>query len=47
MAVYAYHTSFQTSEYGLGSAIAIVMVAIMLVVSFVYIRQMVRIGETK
>ncbi len=45
MAVYAYHTSFQTSEYGLGSAIAIVMVAIMLVVSFVYIRQMVKIGE--
>jgi N,N'-diacetylchitobiose transport system permease protein len=47
MAVYAYHTSFQTSEYGLGSAIAIVMVAIMLVVSFVYIRQMVRIGEAQ
>jgi len=47
MAVYAYHTSFQSSEYGLGSAIAIVMVAIMLVVSFVYIRQMVRIGEVK
>jgi N,N'-diacetylchitobiose transport system permease protein len=47
MAVYAYHTSFQTSEYGLGSAIAIVMVAIMLVVSFVYIRQMVKIGEAR
>jgi N,N'-diacetylchitobiose transport system permease protein len=47
MAVYAYHTSFQTSEYGLGSAIAIVMVAIMLVVSFVYIRQMVKVGEVK
>jgi N,N'-diacetylchitobiose transport system permease protein len=46
MAVYAYHTSFQTSEYGLGSAIAIVMVVIMLVVSFVYIRQMLKIGET-
>jgi N,N'-diacetylchitobiose transport system permease protein len=45
MAVYAYHTSFQTSEYGLGSAIAIVMVVIMLVVSFVYIRQMLKIGE--
>jgi N,N'-diacetylchitobiose transport system permease protein len=47
MAVYAYHTSFQTSEYGLGSAIAIVMVAIMLVVSFVYIRQMVKIGDAR
>jgi N,N'-diacetylchitobiose transport system permease protein len=47
MAVYAYHTSFQTSEYGLGSAIAIVMVAIMLIVSFVYIRQLVKLGEAK
>jgi N,N'-diacetylchitobiose transport system permease protein len=47
MAVYSYVTSFQRSEYGLGSAIAIVMVAIMLVVSFVYIRQMVKIGEAK
>jgi N,N'-diacetylchitobiose transport system permease protein len=47
MAVYAYVTSFQRSEYGLGSAIAIVMVAIMLLVSFVYIRQMVKIGEAK
>jgi ABC-type sugar transport system permease subunit len=35
------------SDYGLGSAIAIVMVAIMLVVSFVYIRQMVKIGEAR
>jgi N,N'-diacetylchitobiose transport system permease protein len=47
MAVYAYHTSFQTSEYGLGSAIALVMVAIMLVVSFFYIRQMVKIGDVE
>jgi N,N'-diacetylchitobiose transport system permease protein len=47
MAVYAYHTSFSTSEYGLGSAIAIVMVAIMLVVSFVYLRQMLKIGEAR
>ena len=47
MAVYSYVTSFQRTEYGLGSAIAIVMVAIMLVVSFVYIRQMVKIGEAK
>jgi N,N'-diacetylchitobiose transport system permease protein len=47
MAVYSYVSSFQRTEYGLGSAIAIVMVAIMLVVSFVYIRQMVKIGEVK
>jgi ABC-type sugar transport system permease subunit len=37
--------SFNTSQYGLGSAIALVMVLAMLMVTFVYIRQMVRIGE--
>ncbi len=37
--------SFNASEYGLGSAIALVMVLAMLSVTFVYIRQMVRIGE--
>ena len=47
MAVYAYTTSFNVSEYGLGSAIALVMVAIMLVVSFVYIREMVKIGDVQ
>ena len=38
-------TSFNQSNYGLGSAIALVMVAVMLGVTFVYIRQMVRLGE--
>ena len=33
------------SNYGLGSAIALVMVLVMLDVTFFYIRQMVRIGE--
>jgi N,N'-diacetylchitobiose transport system permease protein len=47
MSIYAFTTSFQQSEYGLGAAIALVMVAILLVVSFVYIRQMVKIGETE
>jgi N,N'-diacetylchitobiose transport system permease protein len=47
MSIYAYVTSFKVSEYGLGSAIALVMVAIMLVVSFFYIRQMVKIGEAE
>ena len=47
MAVYAYHTSFQTSEYGLGSSIAVVMVLIMLAVTSVYIRQMVKAGEVQ
>jgi N,N'-diacetylchitobiose transport system permease protein len=47
MSIYAYVESFKISEYGLGSAIALVMVAIMLLISFVYIRQMVRIGDAE
>jgi len=47
MAVYAFVESFKTQQYGLGAAIAVVMVAIMLVVTFFYIREMVRIGEVK
>ena len=47
MSIYAYVESFKISEYGLGSAIAIVMVAIMLVISFFYVRQMVKIGEAE
>jgi N,N'-diacetylchitobiose transport system permease protein len=47
MSIYAFTTSFQQSQYGLGSAIALVMVAILLVVSFFYIRQMVRIGDVE
>jgi N,N'-diacetylchitobiose transport system permease protein len=47
MAVYAYVQSFKLSEYGFGAAIAVVMVAIMFSVTFVYIRQMVRIGEVR
>jgi N,N'-diacetylchitobiose transport system permease protein len=42
MSIYAYVQSFKVSEYGLGSAIAVVMVATMLAASFVYVRQMVR-----
>ncbi len=45
MSIYSFVTSFNLSQYGLGSAIALVMVLVMLVVTFVYIRQMVRIGE--
>jgi N,N'-diacetylchitobiose transport system permease protein len=47
MAVYSYVTSFKISEYGLGSAIAVVMVLIMLVVTSVYVRQMVKTGEVR
>jgi N,N'-diacetylchitobiose transport system permease protein len=45
MSIYSFVESFNTSRYGLGSAIALVMVMVMLGVTFVYIRQMVRIGE--
>ena len=47
MSVYAFVESFNVSQYGLGAAIAIVMVLTMLVVTFVYIREMVRIGEVR
>ncbi len=45
MSIYSFVTSFNVSAYGLGSAIALVMVVIMFGVTFVYIRQMVRVGE--
>ena len=45
MNIYSFVTSFSVSNYGLGSAIAVVTVLVMLVVTFVYIRQMVRVGE--
>jgi N,N'-diacetylchitobiose transport system permease protein len=45
MSVYSFVESFRLSEYGLGSAIAVVMVLALFVVTFVYIRQMVKAGE--
>ncbi len=45
IAVYSFVQSFRVSNYGLGAAIAVVMVAILLCVSFVYVRQMVRISD--
>jgi N,N'-diacetylchitobiose transport system permease protein len=47
MSIYAYEKSFGISEYGLGSAIALVMLLIVLGLSFFYIRQMVRIGDVR
>jgi N,N'-diacetylchitobiose transport system permease protein len=47
MSIYSFVESFRISEYGLGSAIAVVMVAIMLVVTSVYVRQMVKTGEVR
>ena len=45
MSMYLYAKSIGIHEYGLGAAIALIMVAIMLCLSFVYVRQMVRAGE--
>ena len=45
MAIYAYAQSFRLSEYGLGSAIAVVMVCFMFLATIVYLRQMVKAGE--
>ena len=47
MSIYAFVESFRINEYGLGSAIAVVMVAMMLVATLVYIRQMVKTGEVR
>jgi N,N'-diacetylchitobiose transport system permease protein len=47
MSIYLYEKSIGLHEYGLGSAIAIVMVLILLVLSGFYVRQMVRMGETR
>ena len=47
IAIYSFVKSFRVSEYGLGSAIAVVMVLIMGCATFFYVRQMVRIGEVR
>ena len=47
MSIYAFVESFRLSEYGYGAAVAVVMVVIMFSVTFVYIRQMIRIGEVR
>ena len=47
ISIYAYEKSFGISQYGLGSAIALTIVLMMLCVTFFYIRQMVRIGEIR
>jgi N,N'-diacetylchitobiose transport system permease protein len=45
MAIYAFHQSFQISEYGLGASIAVVMVLFMFAATLLYLRQMLRTGE--
>jgi len=45
MAIYAFQKSFVIGEYGLGAAIAVVMVLLMFGATLVYLRQMLRTGE--
>jgi N,N'-diacetylchitobiose transport system permease protein len=47
MAIYAFSQSFRLSEYGLGSAIAVVMVLFMFLATTVYLRQMLKAGEVQ
>jgi N,N'-diacetylchitobiose transport system permease protein len=47
MSIYLFEKSIGLHEYGLGSAIAILMLLIVLGLSFFYVRQMVRIGDVK
>jgi N,N'-diacetylchitobiose transport system permease protein len=47
MSVYSFVEAFRLGEYGFGAAIAVVMVGFMFLATFVYLRQMIRIGETR
>jgi N,N'-diacetylchitobiose transport system permease protein len=47
MSVYSFVEAFRLGEYGFGAAIALVMVCLMFAATFVYLRQMIRIGETR
>jgi N,N'-diacetylchitobiose transport system permease protein len=45
IAIYSYRESFGVTQYGLGAAIAVVLVLILLVVTFFYVRETVRVAE--
>jgi N,N'-diacetylchitobiose transport system permease protein len=47
MSVYSFIEAFRLGEYGFGAAIAVVMVCFMFAATFVYLRQMIRLGETR
>jgi N,N'-diacetylchitobiose transport system permease protein len=42
MSVFSFQESFRVSQYGLGSAVSVVMIAILVVATFLYVRQTVR-----
>jgi len=45
MSIYLFVEGFQKADYGKGSAISIVMLAIVALLSFFYVRKMVRVGD--
>ena len=45
LATYAYSQAFQSGKYGLGSAVAVVTVVLVLAVMAFYVRQMFKVGE--
>jgi N,N'-diacetylchitobiose transport system permease protein len=47
MSVYSFVEAFRLGEYGFGAAIAVLMVAFMFIATFVYLRQMIRLGDAR
>jgi N,N'-diacetylchitobiose transport system permease protein len=47
MSIYLFQEGFQKADYGTGSAISIVMLVIVALLSFFYVRKMVRVGEVQ
>ena len=45
IAIYSYRESFSVTQYGLGATIAVLMVLILMVVTFFYVRQTLRVAE--
>ena len=45
VAIYSYRESFGVTQYGLGAAIAVLMVVVLVIVTFFYVRETVRVAE--
>jgi len=45
IAIYSYRESFGVTQYGLGASIAVVMVIVLVVVTFFYVRETVKVAE--
>jgi len=45
IAIYSYRESFGVTQYGLGAAIAVLMVLVLVFVTFFYVRETVKVAE--